>query len=122
MGLENPLLIKYYIRRVLVLYRTLHDGIDRGVISDPCIICTRSTLKTKNKNWWSILESRTTSPIFNHFTSGILHGFLHLIIHDFKRAFEFVCHLEFFEASKKKVNIIFHQLYFFGNGQTYFKL
>ena len=50
-------------------------------------------LRRKEKNWWSILETRTTSPIFNQFTSGLLHSVQHLIIYNFKPVFEFVCHI-----------------------------
>ena len=57
------------------------------------LIQVYAKIQKKTKYWWSILETRTTSPIFNQFSLGILHSVLHLIIYDFKRAFEFVCYI-----------------------------
>ena len=53
-----------------------------------CRICTSST---RGKNRWSILVPCKTSPIFNQFTSGLLHSFLHLRIYDIKQLYELIC-------------------------------
>ena len=39
------------------------------------------------KNWWSIIETCTISPMFYQFTSGIFHSFIHLSIYKIKRAY-----------------------------------
>ena len=68
------------------------------------------------KKRWSILVPRTTSPIFNQFTSGILHSVLHLVIYNIKQAYELVCHLG--NSAGKNCFLSF---FLIGNGQTYFK-
>ena len=72
------------------------------------------------ENWWSILVPRTTSPIFNQFTSGILHSVLHLRIYDIKHSYEFVCYIGFFLSQPKVGKFVFVRFVFIGNGQTYF--
>ena len=58
--------------------------------------------------------------MFNQFTSLLLHSVLQLIIHDFKRAFEFVCYIGFFWSQQKVGKIYFKSYFFWGNGQAYF--
>ena len=53
-----------------------------------------------------------TSPVFNQFTSVVLHIVLDLIIYGFLRAFEFIFYIGNFKADKEYVKSIFHQLFF----------
>ena len=94
--LAYGIILYYYVILFLISgYRFL-------VLSSPAFPCWwRSILDhlynlyqvyTK-KNWWSILVTRTTSPIFNQFASEILHSVIHLRIYDMKQAYEFVCYI-----------------------------
>ena len=66
----------------------------------------------RKKNWWSILETCATSPIFNQFTSELLHSVLHLRVYNVKRAYEFVCYIGYF-LSQQKVDEIYFSSDFF---------
>ena len=50
-------------------------------------------LGLREKNWWFILVNRTTSPIFNQLTSGLLHSVIHLRTHNIKQAYGFACYI-----------------------------
>ena len=62
------------------------------------------------KNWWSILETSTTSSIFNQFTSGLLHSVLHLMIYYFKRVYEFVCYVGNCLSQQRVLKIYFNYI------------
>ena len=55
-----------------------------------------------------------TSPMFNQFTSGLLHTVLHLIIYNIKRTFELVFHIGIFKP--EKAGKIYFPSDCFGNG------
>ena len=98
-------IIMYIFRRVLcdVYYRKI--PVKFLVLSSPaCPYWRRSIFdplwhlyqvhaRNTEKNWWSILETRMTPPIFNQFISGLVYSVLHLIMYDIKETSEFFCYI-----------------------------